>query len=190
MGCIAFNLPALAGLVLILLLSQPSLATAQWPAASSDYHEQGRAIYNFRCYFCHGYSGDARTLTTSFINPPPRNFKATGLHELSREQMVTAVTDGKPGTAMTSFSRVLNGSEIETVVDFIRAEFMRDQLVNTRYHTAANGWSNHERYQDAFPFATGQIALDAPWSELDERQKALLEEFKAESVNDSAERIE
>ena len=32
-----------------------------------ERHERGRAIYNFRCYFCHGYSGDARTLAATYL---------------------------------------------------------------------------------------------------------------------------
>ena len=39
-------------------------------AAASDSHETGRAIYNFRCYFCHGYSGDAQTLAARYLSPP------------------------------------------------------------------------------------------------------------------------
>lgn len=134
------------------------------------YHEKGRAIYNFRCYFCHGYSGDARTLTTTFINPPPRDFSRTALGALSRQQMLEAVTHGKPGTAMTAFSRVLDPQQISMVVDFIRVEFMQNGLVNTRYHTVQNGWPDHQRYAPAFPFATGEIALDKPWQELTEEQ--------------------
>ena len=39
--------------------------------------EAGRSVYNFRCYFCHGYSGDARTLAAEFLSPPPRDFTDT-----------------------------------------------------------------------------------------------------------------
>ena len=138
--------------------------------ADAAYHEQGRDIYNFRCYFCHGYSGDARTLTTTFVSPPPRDFTRTPVSDLSRERMLQAVTHGKPGTAMTGFLRVLNESEIAAVVDFIRLEFMQNKLINTRYHTLENGWPRHQSYAIAFPFATGEIELDKPWEELTESQ--------------------
>ena len=39
---------------------------------SASRHQQGREIYNYRCYFCHGYSGDAKTLASSYLDPPPR----------------------------------------------------------------------------------------------------------------------
>lgn len=133
-------------------------------------HEQGRAIYNYRCYFCHGYSGDARTLASRYVNPPPRNFKQTEPASLSRQKMLDAVTDGKPGTAMTGFSRLLNNKEIQAVVDFVRLEFMQNKRPNTHYHTAENGWPGHRRYAPAFPFARGEIPLDTPWDQLSEQQ--------------------
>ncbi len=134
--------------------------------AISDTHEQGRAIYNYRCYFCHGYSGDAKTLTSTYLDPRPRNFTRTDPASLPRQVMMQIVRQGKPGTAMHGFSRVLDDREIAAVVEFVRTEFMLEQRPNTRYHTIANGWPNHERYRDAFPFATGAIPLDSPWQQL------------------------
>jgi cytochrome c oxidase cbb3-type subunit 3 len=42
---------------------------------------------------------------------------------------------------------------------------------NSRYHSAANGWPNHERYRAAYPFALGEIPLDRPEGELDAEQR-------------------
>ena len=86
--------------------------------------------------------------------------------------MIDAVTNGRAGTAMKSFSRSLSAKEIESVVDFVRLEFMTNKAKNTRYHTVENGWPNHEKYKLAFPFALGEIAMDTPWSELSEDQQA------------------
>jgi len=136
----------------------------------SDTHEQGRAIYNYRCYFCHGYSGDAKTLTSTYLYPPPRNFTRTDPASLTRQAMIEIVRHGKSGTAMHGFSRVLDDREIAAVVEFVRTEFMLKQRPNTRYHTITNGWPNHERYRNAFPFATGSIPLDSPWQQLSPMQ--------------------
>lgn len=135
-------------------------------APSEAHHELGRKIYNFRCYFCHGYSGNARTLASTYLNPRPRDFTAPSAGQLSRDTMLAAVRDGKPGTAMKSFSGILSPHEMEAVTDFVRDEFVVRKAQNTRYHTAENGWKNHERYRLAFPFATGEIPLDKPWQEL------------------------
>ena len=130
-------------------------------AQSQLNHELGRKIYNFRCYYCHGYSGDAKTLAATFLKPAPRNFKDSLPEDLPRKHMIEAITHGRAGTAMAAFTNVLSATEISVVADFILAEFTRAKAHNTRYHTEENGWRGHERYKIAFPFATGTIALDA-----------------------------
>jgi len=135
-------------------------------------HEQGRSIYNFRCYFCHGYSGDARTVASKLLDPPPRDFTALGASDPGRQGMIESVSKGRARTAMMSFSAILTPLEVAAVVDFVRAEFMRDRRLNTRYHTEANGWPRHERYRAAFPFATGEVPLDAAREALSPEQRA------------------
>lgn len=132
-------------------------------------HEAGRAVYNYRCYFCHGYSGDARTLAATYLQPLPRDFTAA---PLPRERIVQALRHGRPGTAMKSFAGVLDDAEIAAVAAFVEREFMQDRKVNTRYHTAANGWPRHERYAAAFPFARGEIALDTAAERLTPAQRS------------------
>jgi cytochrome c oxidase cbb3-type subunit III len=155
--------------------SGPVASTATVVAAAavkSGDVELGRKIYNFRCYFCHGYSGDAHTLASSYLNPKPRDFSATNPDQLSREQMLVAIRDGRSGTAMKGFAGILQPDEIAAVADFIRHEFMVSKAENTRYHTVENGWPEHERYVAAFPFATGKITLDTPADKLTPEQRA------------------
>ena len=135
-------------------------------------YELGRDIYNYRCYFCHGYSGDGKTLASTYLSPPPRNFTAIKADDLPRERMISAVKYGKEDTAMMAFEGILQDDEIAAVVDFVREEFMTGDVVNTRYHTAANGWPEHQRFAIAFPFVTGELALDTPWEDLSETQQA------------------
>lgn len=136
----------------------------------SDRHERGRDIYNFRCYFCHGYSGDAKTLAASYLNPRPRSFIQTDPNSLSRDSMIQTVTRGRPGTAMKGFSNTISEEDIGLVVDFVRKEFMEAKAPNTRYHTVENGWPNHEQYAPAFPFALGEIAIDTKEEDLTPEQ--------------------
>lgn len=137
----------------------------------TSVYELGRDVYNYRCYFCHGYSGDGKTLASTYLSPKPRDFTSVKAEELSRDVMISVVKHGKKNTAMMSFEAVLNDSEIEAVVDFVREEFMSGDVVNTRYHTAANGWPDHQRFSVAFPFVTGELALDTPWEDLNEQQQ-------------------
>jgi cytochrome c oxidase cbb3-type subunit 3 len=135
-------------------------------AAAKDAHELGRNIYNFRCYFCHGYSGDGKTLASTYLDPKPRNFITTSIDQLSQTQMRDAVEKGRPSTAMQGFESLLTADEITAVVNFVRQEFMVDKASNTRYHTPENGWPDHQRYSAAFAFATGTVTIDTPHERL------------------------
>lgn len=153
----------------------PALVTAIESAAvtpTSEVHELGRRIYNFRCYFCHGYSGNAQTLASTFLTPRPRDFTTTAPTQLSHEQMLNAVTNGHSGTAMRGFEGILQPAEISAVTAFVRQEFMVAKAVNTRYHTPENGWPDHERYAAAFPYATGKLMIDSPADQLTPEQGA------------------
>jgi cytochrome c oxidase cbb3-type subunit III len=152
-------------------VAQAAAAVVPAGAADSAELELGRKVYNFRCYFCHGYSGDAKTLATTYLSPKPRDFKNTPLAALPRDAMLTAVRDGRAGTAMKGFTGILTPSEIAAVTDFVRNEFMDKRAENTRYHTAENGWPDHERNRIAFPFARGDIAIDTAWERLDAQQQ-------------------
>lgn len=136
---------------------------------NDDWHEFGRKLYNYRCYYCHGYSGNAKTLAATFMLPPPKDFTSDSF-TLSKQAMLRIVEKGKPGTGMVSFTRYLNVREREAVVDFVRREFMLNKAINTLYHSKENGWPNHQRYAVAFPFATGEIPLDTPQQELSNEQ--------------------
>ena len=142
-------------------------------ASSADDSNQvtGRKIYEFYCYQCHGYSGDARTLASTYLDPRPRNFSTSDPQQLSREQMTDAIMHGRTGTAMVSFASVISGAEIEAVVSYIRQNFMQGDRVDIVYHTAANGWEDHDQYATAFPFASGELPLDTPWEKLTAEQQ-------------------
>lgn len=138
--------------------------------SSRDLVTEGRLIYNFRCYFCHGYSGNAKTVAASFLAPPPADFTGASEATLSESKIVATLKNGRPGTAMKSFTSVLSDDEISAVARFVFDEFVVRKATNTRYHTAENGWPDHERYRPAFPFATGAISLNQAWETLSPEQ--------------------
>jgi cytochrome c oxidase cbb3-type subunit 3 len=155
-----------------LLLSSTALADGGGAAATNAWHERGRKIFNFRCYFCHGYSGNARTLAAVYLSPKPRDFTSLTLASLSRESMLQTVREGRAGTAMQGFRSILGEEDIAAVTDFVRLEFMASKRPNTRYHTPENGWPDHERYRAAYPFVLGEVAADAPAPSLSAEQAA------------------
>jgi len=164
----------LAGGATSVAMAQPPKQQAQ-PVLSvqqTAQHELGRKVYNFRCYFCHGYSGDAKTLATTYLHPRPRDFTSATPAQLPRDAIVAALRDGRPGTAMKSFRGILEETELQAVASFVAREFVQDKARNTTYHTVENGWPDHRRFETAFPFARGDLALDTPVERLDAGQRA------------------
>ena len=138
---------------------------------------RGRAVYNTRCYFCHGYDGDARTVAAKYLDPSPRDF--TKSSSLTKEQIERAIRHGRAPTAMQSFATILDDAEIEAVAAFVQEALVRCASPNTRYHTAENGWPDHERRNGAaFPFVEGVLAIDSPRSALTAAQRSGLFLFK------------
>lgn len=131
----------------------------------------GRAVYNFRCYYCHGYSGNAKTVAAAMLKPPPADFTAATPDRLSEESITKTLREGRPGTAMKSFVGVISDAELHAVARFVHDEFVVRKAANTHYHTTENGWPEHrQRYGAAFPFVTGEIPLSRPWDQLDPAQ--------------------
>lgn len=155
--------------LIIALISSISSANDEDPSQTSL--TQGKQSYDFYCYQCHGYAGNAKTLASTYLNPPPRNFSNTSPEQLDREAMIDAVTLGREGTAMVSFTKVLSKEDIANVVSYIRESFMQNTRQPYIYHTKENGWENHLRYKAAFPFASGELPLDTPWEQLNEQQR-------------------
>ena len=139
--------------------------------AAAAWHERGRKIYNFRCYFCHGYSGNARTLAATYLDRPPSDFTVLRPDVASPAAFREAIANGRADTAMKAFRGILSEQDIAAVADFVHREFVLTKAPNTQYHTAQNGWPDHARYRVAFPFVTGVIALDRAIDDLtmDER---------------------
>ena len=158
---------ALAPLLCGLLITQGAGAAAEQDRTA---HEKGRDIYNFRCYFCHGYSGNSRTLAATYLQPKPVDFTRLSPSATSVESFVSVLKLGRPGTAMKSFLGILSESDLQLVAGFVMREFVEGHASNTRYHTLENGWPAHDRYKVAFPFITGEIPVSRPWESLSPEQ--------------------
>lgn len=159
-------------LPIILFLGIDLLTAAVIAGESAAASGNGKQIYEYYCYQCHGYDGTAKTQAGLYLDPRPRDFSITSPQALSRAAMLHTVRNGRPGTAMVGFARVLNTGQMEAVVDYIRQQLMVTNPRPGRYHTEANGWPDHERYIAAYPFATGELSLATPWAELNETQRA------------------
>lgn len=82
-------------------------------------------LYTEHCASCHGEKGDGRTPLQQSFNPPVNDFGSFKVAaELSRERMIRSVTQGRPETAMQGWGDRLSSSQIESLVDYIRSNFM------------------------------------------------------------------
>ena len=134
--------------------------------------DRGESIYRYYCYQCHGYAGDARTLASRYLSPPPRSFRETSIEALPADRMTAAILNGRPGTAMVSFSSVLSADDVTAVVNYVRRAFMTPQPLAATYHSAENGWPEQDRYRTAFPFVEGRITITTPWENLSSEERA------------------
>jgi mono/diheme cytochrome c family protein len=83
-------------------------------------------LYHNYCSVCHGDRGDGNSRAKNSLVPPPKDF--TRAPELTRDTMITIITHGKPGTAMTGWKTQLNDKEIASLADYVRATFMQVSL--------------------------------------------------------------
>jgi DMSO reductase family type II enzyme heme b subunit len=126
----ALLVPAMAMLV-------PLPGAAQWlelgvperPAADSASVEAGRALYQDRCWFCHGEEGDGGGPVAAYLWPRPRDF-TTGSFKLrttesgelpTDEDLFRTITLGMPGTAMPEWGTVLAAAERWQVISYIKS---------------------------------------------------------------------
>ncbi|MFQ5618229.1 MAG: c-type cytochrome [Rhodospirillales bacterium] len=141
----------------------------------------GRQVYNARCYFCHGYQGNADTVAAGYLDPRPRDF--TMAVDLDPVEMRSVIVNGRPDTAMQGFGKSLSATEIDAVATFIEEEFIRCRRRNARYHTAENGWPEHEkRNAAAFRFVTGALGLDTPDDSLTPEERRGQAIFRASCI--------
>lgn len=87
---------------------------------------KGGAFYNDNCATCHGKIGDGRGPRAYFINPKPRNFLHPASRErLNRVELFEMISEGKPGTEMPAWNKVLSPQEISNVAEFVFQRFIR-----------------------------------------------------------------
>jgi mono/diheme cytochrome c family protein len=103
------------------------LASLTCSPASARMSE-GAEVYARHCVVCHGVNGDGQGLSRIALVLPPRDFTTEDARRaLTREYMIVIVRDGRPNTPMHGRKTRLKQSQIESVVDFVRAAFMQPE---------------------------------------------------------------
>jgi mono/diheme cytochrome c family protein len=87
---------------------------------------KGATFFIHNCAACHGTKGDGNGPRAYFITPPPRNFLlAASRQRLNRPVIFEAVTNGRLGTNMPAWGKVLSNQEIANVAEFVFQNFIQ-----------------------------------------------------------------
>ena len=87
--------------------------------------DKGRIFFMGNCFTCHGVKGDGDGPRAYFITPPPRDFLLeTSRQRLNRPVLFEAITNGRLGTNMPAWGKVLNNQEIADVAEFVFENFI------------------------------------------------------------------
>jgi mono/diheme cytochrome c family protein len=88
--------------------------------------DKGRAFFMGNCFTCHGVKGDGNGPRAYFITPPPRDFLLeTSRQRLNRPVLFEAISNGRLGTNMPAWGKVLNNQQIADVAEFVFENFIR-----------------------------------------------------------------
>lgn len=87
--------------------------------------DKGRIFFMENCFTCHGVKGDGDGPRAYFITPPPRDFLLeTSRQRLNRPVLFEAITNGRLGTNMPAWGKVLDSQEIANVAEFVFQNFI------------------------------------------------------------------
>lgn len=113
------------GIFAVFFLLSPLVHAAAVKQTTSQEGINPALIYHNYCSVCHGENGDGRANAMQQLNPPARNFTSEKSHrELDRARVLKALKEGRPGTAMTAWTEILNEAEVNALADYLMDEFI------------------------------------------------------------------
>lgn len=90
---------------------------------------QGKAFFQGNCADCHGAKGDGQGKRAYFINPKPANFlDKKSRSRLNRPAIFIFVSQGKLGTEMPAWNKVLSDQEIANVSEYVFKAYIEPGL--------------------------------------------------------------
>ncbi len=87
---------------------------------------EGKALYLQNCVPCHGLAGDGEGPRAYFIFPRPRDFTRDYSRAVfNRPRLYRAISEGKNGTEMPAWSRVLTAQQIADLSEYVFQAFIQ-----------------------------------------------------------------
>lgn len=112
--------------------AQTEVATdmkAAMPKGLKGNSQAGQAFYMKNCFTCHGVNGDGNGPRAYFNTPRPRNFTSDQSRQsYNRPRLFDAISNGKRGTVMPAWGKVLSDQQIADVAEFVFQGFIRGTL--------------------------------------------------------------
>jgi len=100
--------------------------TVAMPNGLNGDAASGRDFYMKNCFECHGIKGDGNGPRAYFNRPRPRDFTSeASTRMLNRVRIFDSVTNGKVGTVMPAWGKVLTKQQIANVSEFVFEAFVR-----------------------------------------------------------------
>ncbi|WP_455208929.1 c-type cytochrome [Kaarinaea lacus] len=101
--------------------------------------EHGRKFYMANCFTCHGVEGDGNGPRAHFNTPRPRNFTSEASRRmLNRERLFASITNGKVGTVMPAWGKVLDDQQIANIAEFVFTTFIQAKRSEVGDQTTQN----------------------------------------------------
>ena len=86
----------------------------------------GRQFYMANCFDCHGVTGEGDGPRAYFNIPRPRDFTSEASRQVfNRPRIFSGITNGKLGTVMPAWGKVLTEQEIAGLTEFVFQTFIR-----------------------------------------------------------------
>jgi mono/diheme cytochrome c family protein len=87
---------------------------------------KGRRFYDANCATCHGTAGDGKGPRAYFINPKPRDFRDAAFRSgANRPMLFAAVANGRNGSEMPAWNKVLDDQQIADVAEYVFQAFIQ-----------------------------------------------------------------
>jgi len=99
----------------------------------------GRAFFMNNCFTCHGVTGEGNGPRADFNIPRPRNFTSEESRRMfNRERLFKSISNGKVGTVMPAWSRVLTPQQIADVAEFVFQAFIMGKGSDVKAENSAS----------------------------------------------------
>jgi len=116
--------PLPPGIRLLFAAALPGLALALGAAPTPDSKgdpERGKPIFEQRCAVCHGPQGRGDGPEAPFLSPRPASLISAATSVKTDADLLKAIANGKPRTAMPAWKDVLSEQERRDVLAYIRS---------------------------------------------------------------------